>query len=77
VIGSAAPRAIPDYPRTLGLREAGDRADRERDTEDLGVVPIDLILETKIADLVQAVESVQIDLRAIRQQDAVKRDGES
>jgi hypothetical protein len=35
----------------LRLREASDRAEGERDAEDLGVVAVDLILEPEIADL--------------------------
>ena len=44
----------------LRLREAGDRPERERHAKDLRVVPIDLIAQAEIADLVEAVEVVQV-----------------
>ena len=40
----------------LPLREAGDGPERERHAEDLRVVPIHLIAQAEIADLVEAVE---------------------
>ena len=43
----------------LGLRQAGDGADRERHAEDLGVVAVDLILQAEVADLIQTVEAVE------------------
>ena len=47
----------------LPLREAGDGPEGERDAEDLRVVAIDLIAQAEIADLIQAVEVVQVDVR--------------
>ena len=44
----------------LPLREAGDRAEGERHAEDLRVVPIDLVAQAEVADLVEAVEAVEV-----------------
>ena len=56
----------------LGLRKAGNRADGEGDPKDLRVVTVDLILEPEVADLVEPLKAVEIDVRAIRQDHAVE-----
>ena len=56
-IGVEGGRVEPDAG--LPLREAGDRPERERHPKDLRVVPIDLIAQAEVADLVEAVKLVQ------------------
>ena len=50
----------------LRLREAGNGADGEGHAEDLRVVAVDLILQPEVADLVEPVKAVEVDVRAIR-----------
>ena len=57
----ASPNGRVEPASRAALRQPGERADRQRRAEDLQVVPIDLVLEARLADLIQALETVEAD----------------
>ena len=60
-----------------GLRRAGDDAQRNRSTEDLQVVVVDLIFQAGLADLIETVKLVEIDRIAIGHQHSMEGDGKA
>jgi hypothetical protein len=59
------------------LRCTGDDAKRNRRSEDLQVVVVDLVFQPLLADLVEAVELVEVYAVSVRHQQAMESDGDS
>src|SRR5665213_3985275 len=64
-------------PALADLRGTSDHTKRNRRSEDLQVVIVDLILQALLADLIEAVELVEVNAVSVRHQQAMESDRDS
>src|SRR5665213_2504825 len=64
-------------PALANLRGTGNHAECDRRSEDLQIVVVDLVLQALLADLVEAVELVEVNAVPVRHQQAMESDGDS
>ena len=60
-----------------GLGDSAENADRQRRTEDLEVMVVNLVAKSRFADLIETLELVEAHRVTVRHHEAVKKDGEA